>query len=70
VRVDGINANRPADLAGVKEGDVIIEFDKAPIRTTEEFKSRVNRALPYSTVKVVLMRGADRLELDVKVGKK
>lgn len=69
VRVDNITPNRPADLAGVKEGDIIIEFDRAPIRTTEELKSRVIRAIPYSTVKVVLMRGAERLEIPVKVGK-
>ncbi len=70
VRVDDITPNRPADLAGVKNGDIIIEFDKAPIRTTEEFMSRVNRAIPYSTVKVVLLRGVERLEILVKMGKK
>ncbi|MCM3873340.1 MAG: PDZ domain-containing protein [Pyrinomonadaceae bacterium] len=70
VRVDDVTPNRPADLAGVKDGDIILEFDKAPIRTTEEFKARVNRAIPYSTVTVALMRGAERLEILVKMGKK
>lgn len=69
VRVDDIRRNLPADLAGVKNGDIIIEFDGAPIRTTDELNSRVNRALPYSPVKVVLMRGAQRLEILVKMGK-
>jgi membrane-associated protease RseP (regulator of RpoE activity) len=70
VRVDEITPNRPADLAGIKAGDVIIEFDKAPIRTTEELRARVNRAIPYSTVVVVVMRGADRYEIPVKMGKR
>lgn len=69
VKVNDITPNRPADLAGVKEGDIIIEFDGAPIRTPEELGSRVTRALPYSTVKVVLMRGAEKLEIPVKMGK-
>jgi S1-C subfamily serine protease len=70
VRVDEITQNRPADLAGIKEGDVIIEFDNALIRTTEELKSRVNRAIPYSTVMVVVMRGAERFEIPVKMGRR
>ena len=69
VKVNDILQSRPADLAGVKNGDVIIEFDGTPIRTPEELKSRVIRAIPYSTVKVVLMRGAEKLEIPVKMGK-
>lgn len=70
VKLTEITPNRPADLAGVKEGDIIIEFDRTPIRTPQELASRVNRALPYSTVKVVLMRGAEKLEIPVKMGKR
>jgi S1-C subfamily serine protease len=69
VKVDGIRRNLPADLAGVKDGDIIIEFDGTPIRTPEELSSRVTRALPYSTVKVVLMRGTEKIEIPVKMGK-
>ena len=69
VRVDEISASLPADMAGVKNGDVIIEFDGIPIRTPEELASRVRRAIPYETIKVVLMRGPERLEIPVKMGK-
>ena len=34
----------------------MIEFDGIPIRTNAEFLMRVRRALPYSTVKLVVMR--------------
>lgn len=72
--------SRPADLAGIKAGDVVIEFDGVPIRHEQEFLMRVRRALPYSTVKVVVMRpkGApvegqtpeyEKLEIPVKMGK-
>jgi membrane-associated protease RseP (regulator of RpoE activity) len=69
VQLGEILANRPADLAGIKEGDIVIEFDGIPIRTPDEFLSRVRRALPYSTVKVVVMRGGERVEIPVKMGK-
>jgi S1-C subfamily serine protease len=57
VKLGTILRSRPADLAGIKEGDIVIEFDGVPIRTSEEFLMRVRRALPYSTVKLVVMRG-------------
>jgi PDZ domain-containing protein len=69
VRLDDVSRNLPADMAGVKEGDVIIEFDNTPIRTRGELTSRVRRAVPYSTIKVVLMRGKERLEIPVKMGR-
>jgi len=69
VRLDDILQSRAADLAGVKNGDIVIEFDGIPIRTPEEFRSRVRRALPYSTVKLLVMRGGERLEIPVKMGR-
>ncbi|HEY0730685.1 MAG TPA: PDZ domain-containing protein, partial [Pyrinomonadaceae bacterium] len=53
VKLNTILRSRPADMAGITEGDIVSEFDGVPIRTTDEFLMRVKRALPYSTVKVV-----------------
>ncbi|PWT88341.1 MAG: hypothetical protein C5B55_13265 [Blastocatellia bacterium] len=69
VKLNSILNSRPADLAGVKEGDVVIEFGGVPIRTRQEFLMRVRRALPYSTMKLVVMRGDQKLEIPVKMGK-
>jgi C-terminal processing protease CtpA/Prc len=69
VRLDEILQSRAADLAGVKAGDIVIEFDGIPIRTPEEFRWRVRRALPYSTIKLLVMRAGERLEIPVKMGK-
>ena len=73
VRLADVYPSRPADLAGVKKGDIVIEFDGTPIRTGEELSMRVNRALPYSTIKLVVMRGGDKLEkveIPVKMGRR
>ncbi|HJP91510.1 MAG TPA: PDZ domain-containing protein [Pyrinomonadaceae bacterium] len=76
VKLGSILNSRPADLAGIKEGDIVIEFDGVPIRTSREFRMRVRRALPYSTVKLVVMRGGgdegaqmQKLEIPVKLGR-
>jgi len=69
VRLDDINPNQPADIAGIKNGDIVVEFDKTPIRTEQEFLARVRRALPRSTVTVVVIRDGQRIEIPVRIGK-
>ena len=69
VRLDDISQNLPADMAGIKEGDIVTEFDGVPIRTPEELSARVTRAVPYNTIKVVVMRGTELLEIPVKMGR-
>jgi serine protease Do len=69
VKINTLLRSRPADLAGIKEGDIVTEFDGVPIRTTDEFLMRVKRALPYSTVKVVVFREGQKLEIPMKMGK-
>jgi membrane-associated protease RseP (regulator of RpoE activity) len=69
VQLGSVLPNRPADLAGVKQGDIVIEFDGVPIRTGAELTSRVHRATPYSTIKLVVMRDGQRIEIPVKFGK-
>jgi len=69
VQLESLDDGEPAQRAGIKEGDVVIEFGGVPIRTEEEFLSRVRRAEPYSTVKVVVMRGDQRVEIPVNLGR-
>jgi S1-C subfamily serine protease len=76
VRLGSILRSRPADLAGIKEGDIVTAFDGVPIRTTNEMLMRVRRALPYSTVKLTIVRKGEnesdpveKLEIPVKMGK-
>jgi S1-C subfamily serine protease len=70
VRLGEVRRNRPADIAGLAEGDIVIEFDGTPVRTPQELESRIARAMPRSTVNVVLARGNDRLTIPVRVGVK
>lgn len=70
VQLGRILQSRPADLAGLMPGDILVEFDGVPIRTVDELDSRIHRALPYTTVEVVVMRGAEKLTIPVKMGKR
>ena len=62
VKLGTILNSRPADIAGIKNNDIVIEFDGVPIRTSDEFLMRVRRAIPYSTVKLVVLRGPEKPE--------
>lgn len=70
VKMNTLSASGPAALAGIQTGDVVIEFDGVPIRNRGEFLMRVRRAIPYGTVKVVVVRGTQQLEIPVKMGKR
>ncbi len=69
VRIDWVEPNGPAMLFGIKVGDIITEFDGVPIRTSAELLSRVRRAIPYHTVKVVVSRDGQRVEVPVTLAK-
>jgi membrane-associated protease RseP (regulator of RpoE activity) len=69
VRIDGIDRNGPADLFGIKQGDIITDWDDVPVRTPDELDMRVKRTIPYTTVNVTLLRGLQKMVIPVKLGK-
>jgi C-terminal processing protease CtpA/Prc len=69
VRIDWVEQNGPADLFGIKVGDIITDFDKVPIRTSDELLSRVRRAIPRSVVEVVLLRDGQVMKIPVTMGR-
>jgi serine protease Do len=69
IRLDRITINGSADMAGIKQGDIVVEFDKIPIRTAGELSSRVQRAIPYSTITVLVVRGTETIPIQVKMGR-
>ncbi len=69
VQLNDVIDNNPADIAGVKDGDIVIEFGGVPIRTSAEFLARVRRAIPASVVDVVVIRNGERMVIPVKMGK-
>ncbi|HEY0004797.1 MAG TPA: PDZ domain-containing protein, partial [Pyrinomonadaceae bacterium] len=69
VSLNAIRTNRPAEVSGLRNGDIVIEFDGVPTRTRKELESRIQRALPGSTATATVMRGNERLEIPVRIGR-
>ncbi|MDA0693693.1 MAG: DegQ family serine endoprotease [Proteobacteria bacterium] len=66
--VSSVMKDSPADAAGIREGDVILEFDGEFIETSTQLPHVVGLIKPGSEVKVRLMREGSERTIKVKVG--
>jgi len=69
VRINWVESNGPADLFGIREGDIITDYDEVPIRTPREFLMRVQRTLPHAKVNIGLVRDGQKTVIPVTLGK-
>lgn len=68
-RVNGVTDESPADAAGIKEEDVIVEFNNKTIADADDLVAAVRKTAPGETVNVVVIRDKQKKSLQVKVGK-
>ena len=66
--VSHVNQDSPASRAGIKRGDVIIEFDGKRIRTTGDLVRRVGNTSVGKSVEMRVLRDGREVTLAVKVG--
>ena len=60
----------PADKAGIKRGDVVIEVNGTKIKDANSFVQKVRTLAPNSTAKVVVIRKGKRMTFNVKLGER
>lgn len=61
----GVVPDSPAERAGVRAGDVLVSFNGRQIRSVEDLQEALSAARPGVAVKIVVLRGDQRLELDL-----
>jgi serine protease Do len=66
--VSKVEPGSPADQAGIKSGDVIVEFDGKPIDKMEELPRYVARAGVGKELDLVALRKGKRKTFEVKLG--
>jgi hypothetical protein len=63
VALQGVREGSPADRAGIKAGDVLVEFDGKRIRNVQEYTAVLSGARPNVPVRIVVLRGGERVTL-------
>jgi serine protease Do len=65
--VGDVTADSPAEKAGLKNGDVILDFNGKPVKDSRHLKLEVARTKPGETVPIKVLRNGDTKTLEVKV---
>lgn len=68
VELESVQAGGAAEKAGIKPGDVIVEFDGTAVTYFDELRASIMRRAPGDKVKVKVLRGEEALEFDCELG--
>jgi hypothetical protein len=70
VKLAGVTAGSPADKAGVRAGDIIVEFGGKPVKDIYSYTDAIGAHKPGDVVQVVVLRAGTRLALTATLGKR
>jgi hypothetical protein len=65
--IESVSAGSPAEKAGLKANDRLVEFNGSPINDIEDLQDELVKLEPGSTVKVVVNRNGQRVEMTLTV---
>lgn len=68
VKIVGIEKESPAEIAKLKEGDIILEFDGKKITSTQMLVNEVRKRRPGETVSIKVERRGEAKDIKVKLG--
>jgi serine protease Do len=69
VLLRGVMKGEPADLGGLKPDDVLIALDGTPLDAPVDLQRVVSTTPVGKVVRVVLLRGGEKKEVEVKIGR-
>jgi aminopeptidase YwaD len=64
VRINGTSPGSPADKAGLKDGDVLTQWDGHKMDSVYDLTDELTKAKPGQKVKISVLRGADTIEVE------
>ena len=70
LRLSGVTPGSPAELAGLKPGDVIVAFGGKPVKDLYQYSDALYSHKPGDDVDVEVMRDGTRLTVRVKLGRR
>lgn len=70
LRLTGVRAGSPADSAGLKAGDVVVELGGTQVTDLQTYSDALYAHQPGDVVGIVVVRDGQRLTLRVKLGRR
>ncbi len=70
ILVTSVEPNSPADKAGLKDDDVVLEYDGKTVKYLDEFIELVRKTEPDTKVTLTILRDGEKLTKEVIIGKK
>ncbi len=70
VEIAEFHINGPAEIFGLRQGDVITEFAGYPVKTPNEFNRRIRSIKPRSKVSLTFYRGGVEQKIEVTLGRR
>jgi serine protease Do len=68
ILVSQVNEDSPASRAGLKTGDLIVQYKGRPVKDIGDFRNRVAQTPPGSRESMVIIRNGERKEIKVTIG--
>lgn len=68
--VNDVFKGDPADKAGIRRGDVVVELNGTKIKNSSEFVQKVRTLAPNSTARLQVVRKGRKLNFSVKLGER
>jgi serine protease Do len=68
VLISDVSDDSPADNAGLKQGDVVVEFNGRKVENTGQFRNLVSLTPPGNKANLVVIRNGKEIELSLKLG--
>src|SRR5215212_8129798 len=65
-QVESVSPNSPADIAGVRLGDLIVRFDDTPVRSTDDLLNLLDGSAIGRDAKLSVLRGKSERTLNVR----
>ena len=70
VGISSVSQDSPAERAGLKKGDVILQFDGEPVTSSRKLLRLIGEAAPEQSVRLTISRNNSEQQLTVKLGER